>query len=1327
MVCYLWQESVRAVVTVRPLRNGSGKQGSGCMINRDTTVNTAPRSTPTDPLPEVEAWKQSRSGAWAGRGFHYQYLVSVLLLVRPWAGLAPLGYLVPEGFDDCVIELGGERVWVQIKSRKDAGFGGAEVCRILDDTDARAASLLDGSNIRSTLILEQPRISNDEADIACLFDDKAGRVFVCRTPGEDIVRLLSSKLELAEVTADSLASDLYRMVAVAAAENASLSFDERRRISATDVERLIFERLEAADPTAIDDALVSGAVAPVDFTTPVNEPDFYRGVKVKPGHVAANLVLDRPDDVDGVLGTLWRRRHVLVSGPSGAGKSALVWLATAAAAGQMRWYRITGVATAAHAEVIVRFIRARRPTETSPLGLVLDEVGSSNSGLWDVLVGELRGLPNLYLLGSVRQEDVNLITNQSDTVFFPVDLGEDLARAVWEKLAARNDTNWIHWREPFEQSDGLMLEYVHLLTQGKRLAAVIEEQIRQREQEGRTDELKIVRSAAVLCAHGGEVDANRLFELLDLTPDAANLALKRLIDEHLVRESRPGVLGGLHALRSNALVKASHDESVFQEMDTLGRSLPATTGETLPRVVQCILAGSELGSESQSLRYFADMLGKSSDIDQWTSILTGLGLATLERHVASFLSLLDRHGVHPTHRSLASAYAADTSIEVPELTGTDQWLRLRKAVLAFRASPKHDLRTECLAHLPAGTTPPRSCEISQINRLLSSLAPICGGDSVPIAFPYDLRGDRDPDIRQIARLLSTAFLVDPKLADGLVDSLGGERVLLDLFHSQVPWTTPPIVESHGPHGRTVRSNWHYIAELHQTDPHETVCEICETLIALSPRSDAAACDAVDPSGNTVAVGDYKPWSKNIPRANLPSKARVAWNVAFRRILLARTGIDSLTDYTSQMATLVRRTERIFRSFSEKWIKGKRISNADAVVTEINRIVDDVDALTYAEPARIPSTMTDPFRAGIDDTLGSLLTGVLGNLVGRLSSLDTAKAAATFAGSLHGQVREHGQSEIWRTTSSPPLKDLARLSERLSDVSCILHEFAHDSAPDAIRRICDATRKASLGRRVHAAALNCRLRAQRRFENRLRELESALASRGWNARCLSRPIDEFDSPYWPACEVAVLVEVEDLAEQWLPNIEELLSVIANHLDNDWPFRAVPTMNGRVLASLALVPTSHIPLPDQEFAGKWADFIDQPVHSSMLLETFEQAVAACMQVSAIVNARGVQDLHPEEDDVLSRAVDTFKNGRAAVENAANQAETEHFVLALDYLDRNWSRLIEEIEAVKAGKTVKEPLCMTPHLAIAVQESEHVVDIACVRLVLLQAECNGLADSL
>ena len=58
---------------------------------------------------------------------------------------------------------------------------------------------------------------------------------------------------------------------------------------------------------------------------------------------------------------------------------------------------------------------------------------------------------------------------------------------MWQKLRTERQTSWEHWREPFEQSEGLMLEYIHVLTQGRRLQAIIGEQVQQRQQEKRTD------------------------------------------------------------------------------------------------------------------------------------------------------------------------------------------------------------------------------------------------------------------------------------------------------------------------------------------------------------------------------------------------------------------------------------------------------------------------------------------------------------------------------------------------------------------------------------------------------------------------------------------------------------------------------------------------------------------------------------------------------------------------------------------------------------------------------------------------------------------------
>ena len=67
----------------------------------------------------------------------------------------------------------------------------------------------------------------------------------------------------------------------------------------------------------------------------------------------------------------------------------------------------------------------------------------------------------------MRNEDIALITNQSDTEFFEIRLDSELAQSMWEELTNEGQTKWAYWREPFEQSDGLMLEYVHLLDAGQ--------------------------------------------------------------------------------------------------------------------------------------------------------------------------------------------------------------------------------------------------------------------------------------------------------------------------------------------------------------------------------------------------------------------------------------------------------------------------------------------------------------------------------------------------------------------------------------------------------------------------------------------------------------------------------------------------------------------------------------------------------------------------------------------------------------------------------------------------------------------------------------------
>ena len=66
---------------------------------------------------------------------------------------------------------------------------------------------------RVALILEKPRSAISEIGIDQLFKDDSQAVFVCSDPYPEIIRVLSKQLDMAEVIAEGLANNLYKLVA----------------------------------------------------------------------------------------------------------------------------------------------------------------------------------------------------------------------------------------------------------------------------------------------------------------------------------------------------------------------------------------------------------------------------------------------------------------------------------------------------------------------------------------------------------------------------------------------------------------------------------------------------------------------------------------------------------------------------------------------------------------------------------------------------------------------------------------------------------------------------------------------------------------------------------------------------------------------------------------------------------------------------------------------------------------------------------------------------------------------------------------------------------
>ena len=135
-------------------------------------------------------------------------------------------------------------------------------------------------------------------------------------------------------------------------------------------------------------------------------------------------------------------------------------------------------------------------------------------------------------------------------------LERELAERIWRELRDGGATAWPEWREPYERSERLLLEYGHLLTEGERLEETIAAQIARRIDERRAVELDLLCLVATADAYGAELDGEAVLGTIGVGAVEMRAALERLVAEHLVSE-RDGRLGGLHELRSRYIIAES--------------------------------------------------------------------------------------------------------------------------------------------------------------------------------------------------------------------------------------------------------------------------------------------------------------------------------------------------------------------------------------------------------------------------------------------------------------------------------------------------------------------------------------------------------------------------------------------------------------------------------------------------------------------------------------------------------------------------------------------------------------------------------------------------
>ncbi|OEC93382.1 hypothetical protein [Rhizobium sp. YK2] len=1139
--------------------------------------------------------------------------------MRVWAGIDPPAIIIPEGGDDVERSSAGGRSLVQVKSGR-AHLGTlpiSDACEFIKALWARHDKA-NPTPVTLELVIERPIAHHEtQSDGQILFSRQLanalpdgaknlalmGKTIIRHVPeaNEASIALIAARTGCSPLAAQVCFAQILRQIGKLSDDNGRRQPATYAGMSASDTEVAITDMLAAIDITQMELAVSSGICEPVDFLTPLDDANFYLGVDVQAGHVAAGLVVPRMAPRDALARSLEERGAALIVGPSGAGKSAIMWDAAHALRHTVRWYRLLRL-DEQDMPAIRQLLKTLRADPGSPVGFVADDVGRRGPKGWDALTRALAAIPGAIILGSIREEDLFLIEGQSRAVEVRAEPDPDVAQRIFDELKRHGKTELSGWREAWAQSQSLILEYVHILSAGQRFKETLSEQVAaQRRDPGRGTELAALRILSLAGAAGASADAGRLVTTLSASEEDVARGLARLIDEHLVRVADGGQLTGLHQLRSAELVRLTH----AVPPPSLGVTFARTVDVVSPNDLEPLISNALLSQGVELTAAIPALVGRlkhDADIDVLSAMLRGLGNAWIAASVEEWLAM-------PNVRSLVRTQigtAAMASLLAEPMPALNANIALATAagrdLAAFRSDASTDPRRSLLDALPAdliGSLVGQTTDAATLNRFLASQIGMSLHPSVHAvlaSISFDLL---EAPLDAVAELLATLGEIDRTLATLWVDRVG-EESLVSRIPREVPWATQVTFDD-TPDGRIVRCNYHYIGAPGEEDTHGDVVRICRIAMAFSPGADAVASVARAPNGEPAAVAGLSLAEKTIPRANLPSAALPAWNRRWLDAVAIRIATPSYTEYLSCAEELVEQLVPPLERVIGLMLRDKSVT--DAHLSATNKVFEAAQALT--PPAVAAAQITGRGSGGFNpyaSKLQNLLFFASADLIRRFHKLPGgAGAYAAWMGDLIKSLDELARDEPWDLIGGvpPSLQELRRI---LVAVRQIAEDVAGGETSPAIK-FRKMLQKAQSSSPIRLVASRLSSTAMTARTARAAEVQRALRADGYSA--VVHLIEDADAILpWPPSKAAVLISIPSIDQigefyQAMARCRELMS---EHIR----LVAIPLVAGKALLTMALGGYTKM-LPSVDEARKWSKQLKLSSSPSRARTTFDRTAA------------------------------------------------------------------------------------------------------------------------
>lgn len=1236
---------------------------------RRTRETTKPTVSQRAQVSETEAYASTRAGARASRGFGYQHAVGAWVCSRVAVGEIDAIDVIPEGLEDIQV-TSGEPVFIQAKSRQ-ASQGDFTVPKVLGFLrtmmETRAAQSRDPLSERLVLALERPiegaqstpweqsladlpptdpirigaegvlgTVADGKASVATLLARTAVVVLPWGQLDSETRTHLASASGLPPGAAEPLLHTLRHEVSQCTSRNASRTLAERQTLSRQSIQRLITDTAQLIDIDSLMTAVSTGRCVPVDFDAPIDDPRFFEGIDVRPGHVVAGLPAPRKSLVEFTSDALRSQHAVLLTGPSGVGKSTVMW-STAYEMRDVLWYELTRLERGDE-EDVWRILLALGPKPTSPIGLVVDSVGSKDPAAWDALRDRLPVDGSVILLGSIRTEDLSTLATAASAAIVECRMDEAVARELFEGLHGQGRTTFQVWEDAYRESHGLTLEYTYMLTKGQRLSAVLSEQVRQRERQHRSIELEVLRLVSTASRWGARVPAGAL---MDVAPEAAprSEALRRLVGEHLI------VLDGVHYSGLHQL-RASVVSSVVHEIPP--PSLEATTVELVrvvdPQdlrvmVVGCLFEQPDLAA---ALIEALCQRCRDSDITLLTTVLRALRTADFRRDGRAWAAILDDKAVPQAYRPVTVWLALmDSDANI----GEDSWKPgIGPSIREMKATPQLPLwRDQFLAVLgtdallAAVRTAP---SLAEVEEFLGSLL----GASSAAELTSAIAG-----LPETAQLLLSVAPEKASLFMGLLGDLAPdaardlrERLGTDTWAESVllalnPWMVQAAGQSDEDEHLQIHAELLYGGDWFEIDPKGQAVEAARTLLNLYPEC-TVDVRTINAAGDPLIYGGHEPGHSQLLRRYNQHPLAISWNRERARLAMELAMHRSDAERALVVPGLIVDVDRFLSDLASAWARQSASrTSVRQFESDRQRLISTNDslashsvdpALTLGDDALAPAGQ----KVLEDDDLHTLVDGICANLPGRLLSDDGYNALAAFVGDpLLGLVPKVRQAESQYEDSTGTLSAaLNSIEGTLRELYAVLADVAYGG-----ESITVALAPASTGGRTSAirkCAAKATDRALARLGRKLDQLASDAASAGVDVRWKVRDALVPKATSWPQVEVALLLEIQALGE-WdatLAAVDALLGQEGEFTDLGFPV-LVPTMQGRPLVVLSMTRGSVL-YPSVETAQAWGEQLGIRIPTPTV-DALQRLWVALQAISSLTLRGCLRDEPHSLDDVPS----------------------------------------------------------------------------------------------